>query len=459
MSSVASPPQEPRDPVPAPRMQAPAESRRRGKTLTRLVLAGLAGVLLAGGAIWASIVAYSRLAQSSASETPTAVVRRGDVSLAITAPGELRGGNPDTLTAPMTGGSDMHLTVLRDTGEEVKSGEVVAEFDTKEQEFKLKEAEGDLAEAQQKVIQAKSKQEAEEEEDRYALSKAKADVRLGELDVRKNPILPAITAKQNDLALAAAQDHLAQLEKNLHNRTATNQANLAVQEAGVGKAEAQITEAKKNIDAMTLKAHRAGYVSIKPNTNTDFFFSGMTLPDFQVGDRVRPGMAVAEIPDMSSWEVVANVAELDRGHLAVGDKVSMKVIALPGKRFTGRVKDLGATAGMPWDRKFACHISLDDPAPELRPGMTTEVNVTTDELKGVLWLPSQALFESDGKTYVYLKVGSSFTTKDVTLVRRNEARVVITGVAEKQVVALANPAESSKKKPAAAGAAIPPSSR
>jgi len=91
--------------------------------------------------------------------------------------------------------------------------------------------------------------------------------------------------------------------------------------------------------------------------------------------------------------------------------------------------------------------------------MTTEVSVTTDELKGVLWLPSQALFESDGKTFVYLKVGSSFTTKDVKLVRRNEARVVITGVAEKQIVALANPAESGNKKPAAAGAAIPPSAR
>lgn len=452
MSSLAGPPPQP--------LQAPAGTRRRGKTARRIALTVLAGLLLAGGVIWAGIVAYSRLAQSSASETPTAVVRRGDVSLTITAPGELRGGNPDMLTAPMTGGGDMHLTVLRNTGEEIKAGDIVAEFDTKEQEFKLKEAEGDLAEAQQKVIQAKSKQEAEEEEDRYALSKAKADVTTAELDVRKNPILPAITAKQNDLALAAAKDHLAQLEKNLANRTATNVANRAVQEAGVGKAEAQIAEAKKNIEAMTLKAHRAGYVSIKPNTNTDFFFSGMTLPDFQVGDRVRPGMAVAEIPDMSSWEVVANVAELDRGHLEVGDKVSVKVIALPRKQFTGKVKDLGATAGVPWDRKFACHISLDDPAPELRPGMTTEVSVTTDELKGVLWLPSQALFESDGKTFVYLKVGSSFTAKDVALVRRNEARVVITGVAEKQVVALANPAETGKKKPAAVGpAAIPPSSR
>jgi hypothetical protein len=262
MSSFASATQEPQNPEPVPRPEVPADFRRRGRKLTRMALAGLAGVVLAGGAIWAGIVAYSKLANSAGSGTPTAVVRRGDVSLTITAPGELSGGNPDMLTAPMMGGTDMHLTELRNTGEEVKAGEVVAQFDTKEQEFKLKEAEGDLAEAQQKVIQAKSKQEAEEEEDRYALSKAKADVKTAELDVRKNPILAAITAKQNDLALAAARDQLAQIEKNLANRTATNQANLALQEAGVGKAEAQITEAKKNIEAMTLKAHRAGYVSL-----------------------------------------------------------------------------------------------------------------------------------------------------------------------------------------------------
>jgi len=458
MSSLISPPRESPTPAPGP-PAGPVPHRPAKGRLLWAALAGFLGALCAGGAVWGGIVAYSRLAHARTSEIPTAVVKRGDVSLTITAPGELRGGNPDVLTAPMTGGSDMHLTVLRDTGEQVHAGDTVAQFDTKEQEFKLREAEADLAEAQQKLIQAKSKGEADAEEDRYALSKAASDVTLAELDVRKNPILPAITARQNDLALSAARDRLAQLKKNLANRQATNQANMDLQEAGVGKADAQITEAKKNIEAMTLRAHRDGYVSLRPNTAVDFFYTGMVLPDFQVGDRVRPGMAVAEIPDLSSWEVIANIGELDRGHLAIGNKVSLKVIALPQKHFSGSVKDLGASAGLPWDRKFACHITLDDPAPELRPGMTAEVSITTDEMKGVLWLPSQALFESDGKTFVYLKSGSSFTTKDVTLVRRNEARVVITGLSERQVVALANPAEMSRTKRAAGAAAIPPSSR
>ena len=60
--------------------------------------------------------------------------------------------------------------------------------------------------------------------------------------------------------------------------------------------------------------------------------------------------------------------------------------------------------------------------------------------------PAQALFESDGKMFVYLRSGGAFARKDVTLVRRNETRVVLTGLHEGDVVALANPTEAAAKK-------------
>jgi hypothetical protein len=46
-------------------------------------------------------------------------------------------------------------------------------------------------------------------------------------------------------------------------------------------------------------------------------------------------MAIAEIPDLTHWEVAANVGELDRGHLSMGDKVSVHVIALLNSCFRG----------------------------------------------------------------------------------------------------------------------------
>ncbi len=318
-------------------------------------------------------------------------------------------------------------------------------FDTSEQEYKLKEAEADLAEADQHILQARAQQEAQEEEDRYALEKAQTDVKLAELDMRKNPLLPQISARQNELALAAARDHLAQLQQNLKNRAATGTAGVAIQQAGKAKAEAQALTARQNIEAMTLKANRDGYVSIDQNQGEGIVFWGMSLPPYQVGDSVRPGMAVAEIPDLKYWEIEANIGELDRGHIAIGDVVDVLIIAVPDQKFTGHVKDVGGTTGPPWNRRFVCKLGLDRTSPELRPGMTARLTITTDRLQNVLWIPSQALFETGGRSFVYIKSGKSFSPKDVKLVRRNEARVVVTGLHEGDIVALANPADVVKK--------------
>lgn len=417
-----------------------ARRLRRWIVLTMIVAGSL------GAAVWYGVRVYRSFTSVKEAVTPTAHVLRGDVTLTVTAKGALQGGNSEQLTAPLTGGADMHLTFLKDSGSEVKKGDVVAEFDTTEQEYKRKEAEADLAEAEQHLIQAQAQNEAQEEEDRYALLKAQTDVKLAELDVRKNPLLPPLTARENTLALDAAKDHLTQLQRNLANRKATSAAAVAIQEAAKTKAESQAKTARENIEAMTLRAHRDGYISVDQNTGGNILFFGMVLPVFQVGDTVRPGMAVAEIPDLANWEVSANIGELDRGHLALGQKVEVHVVAVPGHPYKGRLKEIGATAGPPWDRKFACKISLDDPTPELRPGMSANVIVTTDELKGVLSLPAQALFESDGRNFVYERTADGFRAKDVTLVRRNEMRVVVSGLKEGESVALANPTEIAKKK-------------
>jgi multidrug efflux pump subunit AcrA (membrane-fusion protein) len=417
---------------------------------TAMVLIGCGA---AAGATWYGVRAWRGITQAKEVVIPVAKVQRGDLTLTVTANGELRGGNPEVLTAPLIGGTDMHLTSLKTSGEPVKAGEVVVEFDTTEQEYKLKEAEADLAEAEQHLKQADAERQAQVEEDAYALARAKADLRTAELDVRKNPLLPSLTAKENTLALDAARDHLTQLEHNVANRKATTDAALAIQEAGRGKAESQAKTARQNIDAMTLRAHRDGYFSVKANSAGNNIYYGMTLPLFQAGDTVRPGMAVGEIPDLKNWELAANIAELDRGHLSAGQKVNVTIIAVSGRDYKGTVKDLGATGGPPWNRHFECRITLDNPSAELRPGMSAQIVVTTDELHGVLSLPAQALFESDGRTFVYVRSGGTFVPKDVKLARRSEMRVVIEGVGAGQEVALSNPTEMEKKK-AASGSAM-----
>jgi hypothetical protein len=193
-------------------------------------------------------------------------------------------------------------------------------------------------------------------------------------------------------------------------------------------------------------------VAIRQNPNINWGYRGMTLPPFRIGDRVSPGMVVAEIPDLKSWEMAANIGELDRGHLTTGAKVDIQIVSLPFQKFHGYVKDMGGTTGPPWDRHFECKIALDDPSPELRPGTNANVVIKTEVLHNALWVPGQAVFESDGRTYVYVKSGSGFAAADVKLVRRSESQAAIAGVTEGQVVALANPDQQTEKK--AGGSAL-----
>ncbi len=384
------------------------------------------------------------------SDIPTTTVKKSDVTFTVTAKAELQGGKSEMLTAPMMGGAQLVLTKLSNSGELVKEGDVVVQFDTTEQEFKLKEAEADLAEAEQQVIQAQADSDAKAEEAQYELVQAKADLRQAELEERRNPLLAAITARQNTLAVEAARDKLRQLEHDIPNRQANSTAGIAIQEAARNKAKVQADTARHNIESMTLKAHRSGYVSIQPNTS-GMFMGGMSLPSLQVGDTVRPGMAVVQIPDLSNWEASARIGELDRGHLAVGEKAEISVIAVPEKTYSGRIKDIGGTAGPPWNRRFECKISIDNPSPELRPGMSARVVLTTDTLRDVLWVPAQAAFESDGRTFVYVQSGGSFVPADIKVVQRSESQVVLTGLKPGAVVAMASP-DQQKKETGAGGA-------
>jgi len=410
----------------------------------RWIFSFAAALVLVGALAWGAVRLVRATATTASLELPTTKVKKGRVTLTVAARGELQGGNSEMLTAPMIGGGTLALTDLREPGELVKPGDIVAQFDTTEQEYRLKEAENDLAEAQQQVIKAQADSQSTEEESRWAMISAQNDVKLAELDVRRNPLLPAINAKQNDLALEAARNRERQTTQDYTNKKTTSAAGIAIQQAAENKARVMAQTARKNIENMTLKAKTAGYVNVQQNQNQNMMYWGMSLPPFQIGDTTRAGMAVAQIPDLKNWEVNANVGELDRGHLSVGQAVTIRVVALAGKEFAGKVKSIGGTSGPPWDRHFECRITLDKPAPELRPGMTSNMVITVDTMENVLWIPSQALFESDGRSFVYARGPKGFLPQDVKLVQRSESQAVITGIAEGSLIAMSNPDQLNK---------------
>jgi multidrug resistance efflux pump len=414
------------------------------RTLALLAVAG--AIIAAGYGIGRGMrVAVDTLSEDKNSSVPTTTVRRTDVAIEVSARGELQGGGARPLIVPRAGVAELPITFLRSTGDLVKSGDVVATFDPSGQQYDLLEAEADLEEARQQQAKAEAEAFVALEKARLEVVTSEADIKISELDQLGNSFLGSVEQRKKGIALEQARNRYDQAQVDLAHRESAKQTGVDVQRAGVKEAQAKVDRNRETIAGLTLRAPTAGYVQLAENTNglTVLFF-GMQVPTFQRGDSARPGQMVAQIPDMSGWEVSAQIPETDRAFLATGQSAVVKPKAMPGREFTGHISLLGGSAGSAWNRTFNTRIALDDADDGLRPGLSVDVVIRVETLEHVLWVPSQAVFEREGRWFVYRQAPEGYVSHPVTIVRRTESQAVVTGIDEGVTIALAEPGRQTK---------------
>jgi multidrug resistance efflux pump len=384
------------------------------------------------------------------SEVPTATVKEVDLQLKVITTGVLRTSQSRTIIAPPIAGGTLQIVTLARSGAQVHAGDVVLEFDPSQQEYNLGQNRSDLLQGEQEIVKAKADAAVQTAEDQTALLKAKYAVRRAELEVSKNELISPIDAQKNLLALDEAKRAQAQLQQDIQSHSASNQAALAISEEKRHKARLAMEQAEQNIKNMHIKAPIDGLVVIHGNRDSTggFFMYGMTLPDYHVGDQVNPGSSIAEVIDISHLEVSAQVSETDRINLKTGQSVEMKIDALPGETFSGKVQTVGgATSHEFWDenarRKFDVAVQLDRADPRLRPGFAVRLNILGDHLARAVSIPGGAIFDHDGRKVVYCKRNRGFEMQEVKIRAVSEGRAILSGISPGTVVALVNPEKHS----------------
>jgi len=380
------------------------------------------------------------------SEIPTATVKEVDLQLKVSTTGVLRTSESRTISAPAIGGGTLQIVTLARSGAHVHTGDVVLEFDPSQQEYNLGQNRSDLLQAEQEIVKATADADVQAAEDQTALLKAKYAVRRAELEVSKNELVSSIDAQKNLLALDEAKRALAQLQQDIQSHTASNKSALAISEEKRHKARLSMEQAEQNIKNMHITSPIDGLVVIHGNRDSTggFFMDGMTLPDYHVGDQVNPGSSIAEVIDVSHLEISAQVGETDRINLKPGQSVEIKVDALPGETFSGKVETVGgATSHEFWDEnarhKFDVAVHLDHPDSRLHPGFAVRLNVLGDNLSRAVSIPGGAVFDHDGKKVVYCKRNRGFEMQEVKVRAVSEGRAILSGISPGTVVALVNP--------------------
>jgi len=96
--------------------------------------------------------------------------------------------------------------------------------------------------------------------------------------------------------------------------------------------------------------------------------------------------------DLTNMQVVANVDEADIGDVKAGERVTFTVDAYPDDTFTGTVKQVRQEATTTNNVvTYEVVISAPNADLKLKPGLTANVTIYTQESKGVVSVPSKAL--------------------------------------------------------------------
>jgi len=381
------------------------------------------------------------------SAVPSAAVQQSDVQLRVDATGEIRATRTAMLIAPPIAGGSLQIIRLLKPGSMVNAGDVVVEFDPSQQQYNLEQNRSDFEQAEQEIVKAKDDAAVQSAEDQTALLKARFDVRQAELEVSKNELVSAIDAQKNVLALNEAKRALAQLQQDIQSHAASGQATIAVDEEKAHKAKLAMDQALENIKNMEVHSPIDGLVVIRQNQNAagGFFFSGMTLPDFEQGDQINPGSTIADVIDMKAMEITAHVSEGDRVNVRSGQAVEVRADALPGAVLRGTVKNVATATGEFFissaSGRSDVTITLDQLDGRLRPGFTVHLTILGDSLKNALWIPREAVFDKDGKQIVYARDANDFEPRPVQVRYFSEGIAVIAGLQAGEKVAVLDPTE------------------
>ena len=366
------------------KLKAKRAERRHKKLVRRGIAAGVVGGIILI-AIIVSVVLNSQ--PQSAGEPVTDMAMEGTFTTTVEAKGQLKPISA-SVVSPSVDGTVAQINVQ--AGQSVNEGDVLMTIKNDELDNAVAEAQRAVAAAQEDLNNAKA-----------ALAAAQA--------------APAMDADGADVQGGATVDASA---------VSTAQRNLA-------SAQATLEQATAKAAQRTVKAPSSGSI-VELNAKVGATVTGgMVMGE---GD-TSGGKQCMQIADLSKMKVTVQVGEKDIAKIAVGQSANVTYPAFPDIVSQGTVTAIASVAnsdssyGSGGSVTFNVDIIIEAPDSRLKPGMTAEVSVVTEQLDDVVMVPTMALMTEDGEHY-YVNVATNGEAKEtrrvkVTVVTQNDNDAVV----------------------------------
>ena len=212
----------------------------------------------------------------------------------------------------------------------------------------------------------------------------------------------------------------AQAKLDLAKATLTNAQNYLTALTG-----GELPEGATGTSLLKLKQARLAVQSAQENLQENQDATELTAPfngtisqvDVIPSVDVSTGTTAFRIDDLTNLVVAVQVIEIDINSIKSGQPATITFDAIPNKTYNGKVvkADLAGTVGQN-SVNYTVTVKVTDADAQVRPGMSANVSITTNQVADALLVPSTAILtDSNEKPYVTLVQNGVLTQVNVTV--------------------------------------------
>jgi HlyD family secretion protein len=321
----------------------------------------------------------------------TGKVQRQDLSSVVSASGEIK---PKTYVniGANAYGKITHLYVKE--GDHVKKGQLLAQLENVQSTADVSANQASVQAAETDALAADA-----------ALNTADADVQRANADYERNKLDWERAKNLYKDGLIAKSDY-----DSRQNAWATADSGLLQAKARVAQAKAQKDSADRHVAQARANLTRVADVLEKTTYEAPYDGVVTNLPvregeSVVIGIQNALGSTLLTLADMSVITAEVKVDETDIVNVHLGEPAEVTIDAIPNKVFHGTVSEIGDNAivrstGVATSQQattseeakdFKVVVTVTDPPPDLRPGLSTTAKITTAARSNVLAIPIQAL--------------------------------------------------------------------
>jgi multidrug efflux pump subunit AcrA (membrane-fusion protein) len=409
------------------------------------------GLAATGGGGWA---AY-HYGLSTEVDIPVQRVRKGDFVISVRTRGDIKSLRSAILTAPQVPG--LRIVRMAANGQMVKKGDTIVEFDRATQEQNVLTRENAVASAQGQIDQAVAGAARTVEQDALQKMTSEYNLESAKLQASKAEVISAILGEKDRIQVGVSEGSLNVTKSGINADNVQIDAQMVQLNQAKNNAVKNLDLSNTYLDLMEMKAPVDGIVNILTNFRATGTFGRAGAPPFKEGDNVWTGAQILEIPDVSSLYVDLKLDEVDRGKIALGQTLKIRVDSIPDKEFTATLDFIAPAAALTFTgvgadmsastvKNFPARATLTSVDERLRPGTSASAEIIIERQPNSLMIPLQASFNLNGKPTVYVQNGKEFAVRQIQIGKQNEEDLVVTGgLKEGDMVALVDPIKATKQ--------------